>query len=102
MTTQVLGFVATALVVAGYVPQIVHLVKERCTAGISLPAFSMWVLASFLFLIHAAVIGDVVFVAVQTVNVVAGGLIVGFCRKYKGEVCPFHRQAYGRGPQPSI
>ena len=87
MTTEILGVVATVLVIAGYVPQIVHLVNERCTAGISVPAFSLWVLASFLFLVHAAAIGDAIFVAVQTVNVVAGGLIVGFCRKYKGQVC---------------
>jgi hypothetical protein len=42
-------------------------------------------------------IGDAIFVGVQTVNLVAGGLIVGFCKKYEGEVCPFHRETYGRG-----
>ncbi len=95
--SQVLGMLATGLVIGGYVPQIVHLVKERCTAGISLPAFVLWCLASFLFLIHAAMIDDAVFIGVQTVNLVAGGLIVGFCKKYEGEVCPFHREVYGRG-----
>ena len=74
MTSQVLGVVATGLVIVGYVPQILHLVKEHCTAGISVPAFSLWGLASFLFLIHAAAIGDLVFVAVQAVNVVAGDM----------------------------
>ena len=99
-TSQILGIVATGMVIVGYVPQIVHLIKERCTAGISIPAFSLWCLASFLFLIHAVMIGDGVFVAVQAVNLVAGGVIVGFCTKYKGEVCPFHREVYGRGPHP--
>ena len=89
--SQMLGVVATGLVIGGYVPQIVHLVKERCTAGISIPAFVLWCLASFLFLIHASMIDDAVFVGVQMVNLVAGGLIVGFCKKYEGEVCPFHR-----------
>ena len=79
-TSQILGFVGTALVIGGYIPQIVHLVKERCTAGISIPAFSLWCVASLLFLLHATVIQDTVFVGVQTVNLVAGGLIVGFCR----------------------
>lgn len=96
-TSQMLGVVATGLVIGGYVPQIVHLVKERCTAGISIPAFFLWSVASLLFLIHAAMIGDAIFVGVQTVNLVAGGLIVGFCKKYEGEVCPFHRETYGRG-----
>jgi uncharacterized protein with PQ loop repeat len=94
-TSEVLGIVATGLVIGGYVPQIVHLVKERCTAGISIPAFALWCVASLLFLIHAAMIEDAVFVGVQTVNLVAGGLIVAFCKKYEGEVCPFHRHVYG-------
>ena len=93
-TTQILGFVGTGLVIVGYIPQVVHLIKERCTAGISVAAFSLWCAASLLFLIHAAVIRDAVFVGVQTVNLVAGGLIVVFCKRYEGEVCPFHREAY--------
>ena len=93
-TTQILGFVGTGLVIVGYVPQILHLVKERCTAGISIPAFSLWCAASLLFLVHATMIGDAVFVLVQIVNLVAGGLIVVFCKRYEGEVCPFHREAY--------
>jgi hypothetical protein len=28
------------------------------------------------------------------VNLVAGGLIVVFCKRYEGQVCPFHREAY--------
>ena len=93
-TSQLLGFAGTGLVIGGYIPQIVHLVKERCTAGISIPAFSLWCAASLLFLIHAAMIGDAVFVGLQIVNLVAGGLIVGFCKRYEGEVCPFHREMY--------
>jgi uncharacterized protein with PQ loop repeat len=93
-TTQILGSVATGLVIVGYIPQIVHLIKERCTAGLSISAFSLWCTASFLFLIHAAMIGDAVFVGAQTVNLVAGGLIVGFCKRYEGQVCPFHRRGY--------
>jgi uncharacterized protein with PQ loop repeat len=93
-TSQILGFVGTALVIGGYIPQIVHLIKERCTAGISIPAFSLWCAASLLFLIHAAMIRDGVFVGVQTVNLVAGGLIVAFCKRDEGQVCPFHREAY--------
>lgn len=100
-TSQILGIVATGLVVVGYVPQIAHLISQHCTAGISISAFSLWCLASLLFLIHAAMIGDPVFVVVQAVNLVAAALIVGYSTKYKGEVCPFHRELYGksRGPR---
>jgi uncharacterized protein with PQ loop repeat len=93
-STQFLGFGATGLVIVGYIPQIVHLIKERCTVGISILAFSLWCTASLPFLIHAAMIGDAVFVGAQTVNLVAGGLMVGFCKRYEGEVCPFHQNAY--------
>ena len=96
-TTQIFGIVGTGLVIVGYIPQIVHLIKERCTAGISIAAFSLWCAASLLFLMHAAVIRDAVFVAVQTVNLVAGGLIVVFCKRYEGQVCPFHRAKYSGG-----
>ena len=92
--SQILGFVGTGLVVVGYVPQIVHLIKQRCTAGISIPAFSLWWSASLLFLIHAMLIRDLVFVGVQIVNLVAGGLIVAFCKRYDGQVCAFHREIY--------
>jgi uncharacterized protein with PQ loop repeat len=93
-TSQILGFVGTVLVIGGYIPQIVHLIKERCPAGISIPAFSLWCTAALLFLIHAVMIRDSVFVGVQIVNLGAGGLIVVFCKRHEGEVCPFHRGAY--------
>jgi uncharacterized protein with PQ loop repeat len=88
--SQMLGFLGTAFVITGYVPQIHHLVKERCTAGLSVPAFAVWCAAALLFLIHATMIRDVVFVGVQIVNLAAGSVIVVFCKKYDGQVCPTH------------
>jgi uncharacterized protein with PQ loop repeat len=79
--SQLAGLAGTGLVIVGYVPQIYHLIKERCTVGLSLPAFAVWSLASLLFLIHAALIRDVVFIGVQVVNIVAGGVIFAFCKK---------------------
>jgi uncharacterized protein with PQ loop repeat len=92
--SRILGLLGTALVIVGYVPQIHHLIKERCTAGLSVPAFALWSSASLLFLIHAVMIRDVVFVAVQIVNLVAGGIIIAFCKMYEGQVCPYHMRAY--------
>jgi len=88
--SQVSGVLGTGLVIAGYVPQIYHLIKERCIAGLSLPAFVVWCSASLLFLLHATTTRDVVFVGVQMVNLAAGGIMVAFCKKYDGHVCPFH------------
>jgi len=33
--SQIFGFLGTALVVVGYIPQIHHLMREHCSAGIS-------------------------------------------------------------------
>ena len=96
-----LGMAATGLVIAGYVPQIGHLIKERCTAGISISAFLVWCVASTLFLVHAALIDDPVFVAAQSVNLAAGALIVVFCKRYQGHRCPFHGGAVPSRRAPS-
>jgi uncharacterized protein with PQ loop repeat len=92
--SQLVGLVGTGLVIVGYVPQIHHLIKERCTAGLSLPAFAVWSMGSLLFLIHAALIRDLVFIGVQVVNLAASGVIVVFCKKYDGQVCSYHLRAY--------
>jgi uncharacterized protein with PQ loop repeat len=88
--SQILGAAAIVLVVAGYIPQISHLIRERCTAGVSVPAFSLWLTASALFVVHAALIDDAVFVVAQSVTFAAGGIIVALCKTYKGHVCPLH------------
>lgn len=92
MSSQMFGLVGTVLVIVGYAPQVFHMVKERCTAGISIPACALWCSASLLFLIHATMIEDAVFVGVQIVNLVASGFIVWFSKRHEGEVCPTHRQ----------
>jgi uncharacterized protein with PQ loop repeat len=85
-----LGLAATGLVIAGYVPQVGHLITERCTAGISVPAFLVWCVASTLFLAHAALIDDPVFVVAQAVNLAAGVVIVVFGKRFQGHRCQFH------------
>jgi uncharacterized protein with PQ loop repeat len=88
--SQLLGFIGTALVFAGYVPQIEHLIKEHCSAGISIRAYALWCSASLLVLIHATMTKDAVFVCVQFVNLTAGCLILFFARVYEGQVCETH------------
>jgi uncharacterized protein with PQ loop repeat len=95
--TRLLGFIGTALVVAGYVPQIEHLIKEHCSAGISRRAYVLWCSASLLVLIHATIIRDAVFVCVQSVNLTAGCVILFFTGVYEGQVCETHmRQSIDR------
>ena len=88
--SHLLGFLGTGIVAAAYIPQIHHLVKEHCSAGISMNAYALWCLASILFLIHAAMIRDVAFVFVQIINLMAILVIVIYVRKYGRQMCLTH------------
>lgn len=88
--SQVFGFAGTAIVAVAYIPQIRHLIKEHCSAGISVQAYSLWFLASLLILAHAAMIKDIVFVFVQCVNLAAICVIVICCKEYENQMCPTH------------
>jgi len=88
--SQFLGFLGTGIVAAAYIPQVRHLVKEHCSAGISINAYVLWFFASVLFLIHAAMIRDVVFILVQIVNLIAILALVFFAKKYERQMCLAH------------
>lgn len=47
-TTEVAAFLGIGLAAAAYLPQILHLSRAHCSAGISRAAFSMWFLAALL------------------------------------------------------
>ncbi len=91
---QVLGFVGTGVVAGAYVPQIWHLVKEHCSAGISIRAYFLWFLASVLFLVHAAMIKDIVFILVQVVNLLAIAAVVFYAKRYEKQLCLLHLEKY--------
>jgi uncharacterized protein with PQ loop repeat len=87
---EILGFVGTGLVAVAYIPQIRHLIKEHCSAGISVKAYILWFMASVFFLIHAAMITDAVFIGVQLVNLGAICVIVTYSRRYEKQFCETH------------
>jgi hypothetical protein len=87
---QILGLVGTLAAAIGYVPQIVHLVRERCAAGISVWAWQIWLLSSVLIFSHAFEVFDIVFMAQQTVNSVAMIVIIFFATRYRGMTCATH------------
>lgn len=95
---QILGFLGTAAVAIGYLPQVIHLAKERCSAGISLLAWWVWLVSSFLILAHAVQRLDYVFIVLQSVHIVAIILIVWLARRYRGMTCPFHAASHGHSP----
>src|SRR5712692_7238802 len=91
---QILGFVGTGVVAGSNVPQIWHLVKEHCSARISIRAYFLWFLASLLFLVHAAMIKDIVFILVQVVNLLAIAAVVIYAKRYETQICLLQLEKY--------
>jgi hypothetical protein len=89
--TQIGGFVGAGLAGAAYVPQICHLIRARCSAGISRLAFGVWLLSSLLITAHAVAIGVGVFIVLGAIQIVATALIVVCAARYKDTPCPVHR-----------
>jgi lipid-A-disaccharide synthase-like uncharacterized protein len=93
---ELLGMVGIGISVAAYVPQIVHLAKEHCSAGVSGRAWAMWVVSSLLIGTLAVYRGDPVFMALQASSLLSAGTILFFARKYRGGVCPIHATGMSR------
>ena len=88
--TEIAGFAGAGLAGAAYVPQIRHLVKAHCSAGISTPAFEAWLLAAFLTTAHAIAIHAGVFIVLGGIQIVATVLIMFYAARYKGTACLSH------------
>jgi uncharacterized protein with PQ loop repeat len=89
-TTEIAGFVGAGLAGAAYVPQIAHLIRARCSAGISRLAFEVWLLASLLTTARAIAIHDGVFIVLGGIQIVASALIMLYATRYKDTPCPVH------------
>ncbi|MCH7845668.1 MAG: PQ-loop repeat-containing protein [Acidobacteria bacterium] len=68
---QWLGFAGMGLVAVAYVPQIVHLARARCTAGVSSWAYLVWSVSASLLLVYAITVRDPVFIALQGYQLLA-------------------------------
>jgi PQ loop repeat len=88
--TQIAGFVGAGLAGAAYVPQISHLIRARCSAGISRLAFEVWLLASLLTTARAIAIHADVFIALGGIQIVATALIMLYATHYQNTPCPVH------------
>ena len=88
--TEIAGFAGAGLAGAAYVPQISHLVRARCSAGISRLAFEAWLLASVLTTARAIAIGAGVFIVLGGIQIVATALIMLCAIRYKDTPCLVH------------
>ena len=85
-----LGFAGALLGSYAYLPQIKHLVTEKCSAGISPRAFKLWTLSSSLVLINAIYLRAPVFIFLCLMQLLSSFTILMFSLKSKGHVCQSH------------
>lgn len=85
-----IGFLGTGLVIAAYLPQLVHLVRARCTAGISNWAYLTWTTSAALLLTYAISLRDPVFISLQVYQLLATAGILLLSRRHKGQLCAEH------------
>jgi lipid-A-disaccharide synthase-like uncharacterized protein len=91
---ELIGVVGIAISVLAYLPQVVHLAREHCSAGVSGRAWSMWLVSSVLIGALAIHRRDLVFILLQVTSMTSAALILSLARRYRGMVCGFH--ALGR------
>lgn len=86
-----LGIFGTVLVMISYIPQITHLLQNRCGEGVSLSAYGLWMAASALLCGYAIIGSEPVFTALQGYHAAACGIILLLSAKYRRSRCPLHR-----------
>lgn len=87
---EILGVVGIAISVAAYVPQVIHLAREHCSAGVSSRAWAMWLLSGLLVGFVAVQRGDLVFILLQLSSFTSAAVILLLARRYKGMACETH------------
>jgi uncharacterized protein with PQ loop repeat len=88
--SELLGLSGASLAGYAYLPQINHLIREQCSAGISRRAFALWLAASVLMTIHAILLPALVFIVLGVVQLGAITTILVYSARYRGLVCPTH------------
>lgn len=82
-TLEMIGFVGTILVVSAYIPQIVRLLKTKNSAGISISAWIVWLVGTFMISAHAIKTGDMVFILLQGLTLILVAAVLILALRYK-------------------
>jgi uncharacterized protein with PQ loop repeat len=76
---ETLGVAGIVISMLAYVPQVVHLGRQHCSAGISRRAWVMWLVSSLLVGTLAVHRGDVVFMLLQLSTLTSAAVILTLC-----------------------
>lgn len=87
---EALGAAGIAISMLAYLPQVAHLAKEHCSAGVSSRAWMMWLVSSLLIGALAVHRHDAVFILLQISSLTAAAAILFLGHRYRGLVCEAH------------
>jgi lipid-A-disaccharide synthase-like uncharacterized protein len=87
---EFLGVAGIAISMLAYLPQVVHLAREHCSAGVSRRAWAMWLVSSLLVGTLAVHRGDLVFILLQISSLTSAAVILMLAHRYRGMVCEVH------------
>lgn len=87
---ELLGIAGIALSMLAYLPQVVHLAREHCSAGVSRRAWTMWLMSSVLIGALALHRHDLVFILLQISSLTSAAIILVLAQRYRGMVCETH------------
>ena len=87
---EALGVAGIAISMLAYLPQVVHLAKEHCSAGVSSRAWMMWLVSSLLIGALAVHRHDAVFILLQISSLTSAAAILFLGHRYRGLVCEAH------------
>jgi hypothetical protein len=98
---EALGLVGIATSVAAYLPQLLHIAREHCSAGVSGRAWAMWFVSALLVGLVAVSRRDPIFMTFQLCSLVSAGAILFLIRKYRGMACGSHAGLAPEAPEVS-
>lgn len=87
---ELLGVTGIVISVLAYLPQVMHLAREHCSAGISSRAWVMWLISSVLIGSLALHRHDLVFILLQVSSLASAAVILVLAHRYRGLVCEAH------------
>jgi lipid-A-disaccharide synthase-like uncharacterized protein len=90
---ELLGLVGVIISVLAYLPQMIHLAREHCSAVVSGRAWAMWLASSLMVGALALHRHDAVFILLQASTLASAAVIVVLAHRYRGMVCATHALA---------
>jgi lipid-A-disaccharide synthase-like uncharacterized protein len=96
---EVLGLAGIVISVLAYLPQVIHLARQHCSAGVSGRAWAMWLASSLMVGALALHRRDPLFILLQVSTLLSATVSVVLVHRYRGMICATHALAWSRSAE---